>query len=152
MTCSHYEHLWEDYLGGRADAAVREELDAHLKLCPACREAVEAARASGPLLRALLEPAREPGLGFWTRVQTEILEAERANLDFWGSLEKLAWRTSWAATLAVALMVGYAATSEAGLNNSSLNGQHEIRALVADPAPRPASKDEVLLSLAGNGR
>jgi anti-sigma factor RsiW len=151
MTCSHYEHLWEDYLDGRADAAVREELDAHLSRCPACREAVDAARASGPLLRALLEPAPEPGLGFWTRVQADIREAENANKDFWGSLEKLAWRISWAATLAVALMVGYVATSESDLNNST-NEQSEIRALVPDPAPRPANKDEVLLSLAGNGR
>jgi len=150
MTCSKYEHLWEDYLDGRTDAATRAELDAHLKSCAQCREAVEAARASSLLLRSLLEPAPEPGLGFWTRVQADLRETAAAQNDFWGSLEKLAWRLSFAATLALALMVGYLASSGAGTNNTALNGQTEIRALVPDPAPNLASKDEVLLSLAGS--
>lgn len=151
MTCSKYEHLWEDYLDGRTDATTRAELDAHLKSCAECREAVEAARASSLLLRSLVEPAPEPGLGFWTRVRADLRETSATQNDFWGSLERLAWRLSFAATLALGLMVGYVAIAGQWLNVDALNGQGEIRALVPDPVPQPVSKDEILLSLAGNG-
>ena len=152
MACTEYEHLWEDYLDGRVDAATRAELDAHLKSCAECREAVEAARASSLLLRSLLEPAPEPGLGFWTRVQADLRETAAGQNEFWGSLERLAWRLSFAATLAVALMMGYVAIEGLGLNGDLLNGQGEIRALVPEPVTQPVSKDEILLSLAGNER
>jgi anti-sigma factor RsiW len=147
MDCSHYEHLWEDYLDERLDATTREALDSHLSRCPACRESVEAARASGPLLRALLGAAPEPAMGFWTRVQADIREAENSKREFWGALEKLAWRMSWGATVAVALMAGYIALDAA--RGSSAAQQTEIRALVPDPAPPPTSRDEVLMSLVG---
>jgi anti-sigma factor RsiW len=152
MACREYESRWEDYLDGRLDEAAREELDAHLSRCPGCREALEAARASSWLLRSVLEPAPEPRLGFWTRVEAGIRAAETGEKDFWGSLEKLAWRLSWAATLAVALMAGYLVTFDVGAGGGSALGQTEIRELMPEPTPQPVSKDDVLLILAANGR
>ena len=152
--CPEQEVFLEDYLAGELSSPEAERVQAHLKNCPACAGALEEARASAPLLRALDEPAADSGPLFATRVMAAIREEEsRRSLvsAFWQPLEILAWRLSLTAAVALAFLVGYGVRSDVGpaaeVQQVSTSGQADGRALFPEPAQQPSSEDEVLLTI-----
>ncbi len=155
MACKEYEerlNLLEDYVGGPEasglSAVEREQVRAHLTVCAACREEVEAARAGGELFRATFSPTGEPSGAFWFRVRAGIRTTvdQRARGDFWNSLELLARRLAWTVALVVMLLAGYAT-----LTHKVVDAQGEVREIFPELA-QPSNQEEVLLTLAGNGR
>ena len=148
MACNLYEHRLhelEDYLDGRLAGAALDSLSAHLAQCASCRADVEAARECGALLRGVLAPAAEPSGAFWFRVQAGIRSAAEGGYDFWASLELLARRLAWTATLALVLLGGYVVSTEVMERNHS-SAQAEF---FPEPNQQPADREEVLLTLAG---
>lgn len=155
MACKEYEgrlNLLEDYAGDPVasglSAAEREQVRVHLEACAACREEVEAVRAAGELLRAAFTPVGEPGATFWFRVRAGIRTAADQGVrgDFWGSLEWLARRLAWTVALALLLLAGYAT-----LTHQTVDAQGEVREIFPE-LTQPSNQEEVLLTLAGNGR
>jgi anti-sigma factor RsiW len=57
MTCRQLVELVSDYLENRLDPGVREQFEAHLGVCPDCREYVEQVRESVRALGGLPEDA-----------------------------------------------------------------------------------------------
>jgi len=160
MACKEYEerlNLLEDYVGGPEasglSTAEREQVRAHLAVCAACREEVEAARAGRELFRAAFAPTDEPTSvlagAFWFRVRAGIRTAvdQEGRGDFWNSLELLARRLAWTAALAVALLAGYATITWQTVDAE----RTESREIFPEPAQQPSNQEEVLLTLAGNG-
>lgn len=155
MACREYEHRLnqlEDYLEDRLDAASAAQVAAHLGDCPACREAVESAQFAGGLLRAGVEPAAVPGDEFWLRVAAGIREAEERRQQFWAPLEVLARRVSWSATIAVALLAAFVLVSDLRWPGTETVPRNEVREIFPEPEQQPSNSDEVLLTLARNGR
>lgn len=159
--CRKYEAQLEDYFEGKLEAAQAAEVDAHLRSCAACREAVEVAREASGLLRAAIAPAPDPGAAFWANLRTAIAlaEAERESAslraeDFWRSLEFLARRFAWSTALAVVVLTGYLAGFDAIHEERNGSAQAEIREVFAEPVNVPANNEEVLLTLVSreNGR
>ena len=74
--CSDVMELAEDYVAGRLDAAVMEQVTAHIAGCPNCREKIDELRASSmPPAAVETGDARESGeqfagfeqrSGFWS--------------------------------------------------------------------------------------
>ena len=148
MACREYEARLEDYLDGQLDSATADELAAHLAGCRACQQAVQAARLAGRLLRAGLEPVGGPTTTFWSRVEAGIRREEEKRKQFWGALEVLAWRLSWSATVAVALLSVYLATFHFLQKGREPAPQTEIREIFPEPVQQPTTRGEVLLTLA----
>jgi anti-sigma factor RsiW len=156
--CGEYETLLEDLLNGELDPGVESRLTAHLASCGACRESLADARAGAQLLHLGHEATPDPGRVFTTRVMAAIrAEEERraAAGSFWRPLESLAWRFSFSAALVVALLVGYdilgPVTQQTEVSSTQ---QSEVREIFPEPAQQPASRDDVLLTIAerNNGR
>ena len=153
--CKDYEARLEDVADGAVDPAADPELGTHLERCAACREALQAAREGGDLLRAGLEPALEPSSAFAARVLAGI-HAEKARRlaggEFWRPLEVLASRL--ALTAAAALLVltvflyEFAPAPNRQRASSNLN---QVSEGFPEPASQPTDKDEILLTLAENG-
>jgi len=57
MTCQQLVELVSDYVDDRLDAPVRERFEAHLGVCPDCREYVDQVRESVRALGGLPEDA-----------------------------------------------------------------------------------------------
>jgi anti-sigma factor RsiW len=57
MTCQELVELVSDYVDDRLDAQVRERFEAHLGVCPDCREYVDQMRGSVRALGGLPEDA-----------------------------------------------------------------------------------------------
>lgn len=154
MACGEYEGRLadlEDYVAGELQGPARTELTRHLAVCPLCSGEVAAARTAIRLLRGSLEPAAEPDGRFWQRVQAGI-RREAARADFWGSLEVLARRLAWSAACAVLLLAGYLLMFDLERVVGPAASRAEAREIFPDPDQQPASQEEVLLTLAGNGR
>jgi len=150
---AHFEDRWEDYLAGALDPAATVELEGHLASCAACREAVDEARAASRLLRAVLDPAPAPRLGFWTRVRAGIeAELSPAGADFWASLELLARRLTLVSAAALLLLGVYVAVDEFDPVNRWGRVQVENLGVLPEPAPQPLDSDDVLLAVTGQVR
>jgi anti-sigma factor RsiW len=159
MACPDYDaqlNLLEDYLEGTLSAAETERVRAHLTVCVSCREDVEVARAGGELLRGVFAPTGEPAAlvagTFWFRVRAGIrasLAGRRGPIDFWNSLELLARRLAWTAALVVTLVGGYATVTRQVVQDAE---RTEVRDIFPEPTQQPSSQEEVLLTLAENGR
>jgi anti-sigma factor RsiW len=61
MTCRELVTLVTDYLEDRLDPGTRERFEAHLAICPDCREYVEQVRATVRALGRLPEDELSPG-------------------------------------------------------------------------------------------
>jgi anti-sigma factor RsiW len=153
MTCRDYERRLaelEDYVNG--EAADPRAIEGHLAACAACREAVDAARLAGALLRESLEPSPEASAAFWTRLGARLREEEATSDtagDFWRAMEAFARRLAVSAAAAV-LVLGAALIGTGIFQGGLVTAQQaEIRELVQRPAP-PANHEEVLMSLAND--
>jgi anti-sigma factor RsiW len=152
--CRDYQTLLEDYLSGELEGSAAERFLAHLVRCTSCREAFEMVRLSSRIVRAAREPQADPGPGFTRRVMAAIRDegARRfAGGAFWRPLETLAWRLAVTATLVLAFLLGY------GLRTSFVPAQPvpqqvalqpEVRDIFSEPVQQPASRDEILISMA----
>ena len=81
MSCKHIENHLLSYMDGRANAAERRDVEAHLAACAACRARVEEYRR---LWHALDEaPAIEPSLGFDARLRQRVAAEPRPRPWLW---------------------------------------------------------------------
>ncbi len=149
MRCKEYERLepaLADYLEGRVSPEARRAVDAHLVSCADCRHAMKDAGVSGLLLRAGWEAAPVPDAEFWFRVRA-ALRSEEKRAGFWQPVEALAWKMSWAAVLALALMTGYAVMQERDPALLANTPNTEAREIIPEPEQQPRTGEEVLLTL-----
>lgn len=159
MTCRNYHNrpeIWEDYVGGALPAVDAEQLRAHLESCAECRAEEDAVRSAGVLLRSAFTPAAAPSGTFWTRLRAQLREEESrlaVSGDFWGSLERLAWRLSLGAAALVVLLLGIVIGTQFPARSVD-EISPETREVFPEPVVQPANRDEVLLELASarNGR
>lgn len=99
--CRKMESLLPTFVDGAAPTDVRRAVEAHLDLCPTCRQVAAVERASHTLLRsraAALETPAPPGL------HTRLLAAAREERARTG-LVTLGWRGRLAAFSAAAVLV-----------------------------------------------
>lgn len=145
--CARYEALLEDYLQGALGGAATEEVEAHLERCVACREALEAARLGGQLVRESIAPAAEPGGAFATRVLARIREAEGQQVQFWRPLEVPASRVAVTATVLLLVLSAYLFEFRPRTTQSAQTAISENFPELGGQPPQ----DEILPALAGNG-
>jgi len=71
MNCKKIEKLiLTDYIDGNLKGCVLEELETHLKSCPACRKLAEEAAYTKNLFKSV--PRQEAPAGMWRKIQVEI--------------------------------------------------------------------------------
>jgi anti-sigma factor RsiW len=87
MNCEQISNQLIAYLDGRANAAERRNVEAHLAGCAACRLRAEEFRRLWDVLDET--PALEPSLGFDARLRQRIAAEPRPRL--WGSPAKAGW-------------------------------------------------------------
>ncbi len=156
--CADYEMLLEDYLAGDLRGADAERATAHLATCAACRGALEEAAGSARLVEVagiLAGQAPEPGPAFAPIVMARIRGAEQPSAPetrFWRPFVWLAWRFAATAALALAALVTYSTVRHgAAFGNTTVAAQTDTRDIFSpDPALAPASRDDVLMMVAGN--
>lgn len=149
QACGIRESLLADYVEGLLQQSERLKLEAHLSSCAGCREAVDAASEAGPLLRAVYEPADLPGYAFWTRLGAELRGAEREH-GFWAGLERLAWRFSFGATVAVLALVLYLFGNVTPVEPVTAEAA-DVREIFPAPLSQQQDPAELLLTMGGNG-
>jgi anti-sigma factor RsiW len=158
LACAAYETVLEDYLAGGLSGAEAESTTAHLKTCAACRAALDEAASSARLLKMagiLAGPAPEPGPAFARIVMARIRSAEQPSAPearFWRPFVSLAWRFAATAALALVFLVTYATVwhGQAGGNNTVAIETETHDIFSPDPAQQPASRDDVLMIVAGS--
>jgi anti-sigma factor RsiW len=156
MACREYEDRLaelEELLEGRLDASARARVEAHLAACADCREELDAVRESLAVLRQGLEPAPEASPAFFTRLGARLreAEAERVVVDFWGALELLSRRMAWTAAMGLLVVGSFLAGRSWTAAPAEPQAAAQVSELFSEPQ-RPVSHDDVLLSLAANGR
>jgi len=153
MACQEYEGRLddlEDYREGQLSDAKAAEVRAHLEVCSACREELEAAREAARLLRAAFDPVEKPASAFWVRVQAGIRAAQERQ-GFWGTLELFARRLVWSAALVLVLLTGYVAAQNGFRPRAVAPPASEVREIFPEPVQQPSDQEEVLLTLASRG-
>jgi anti-sigma-K factor RskA len=154
--CPEYEALLEDYLAGDLNSVDARRASAHLETCAACRSALDNAVASVRLLKMadmLTGEAPQPAPGFARAVMARISGEERhatAQAGFWQPFVSLAWRFAATATLALAILLVYAAgwhgRPEA---NPAVAEETQIGSIFTPETPSvPANRDEILIMVA----
>jgi anti-sigma factor RsiW len=151
-SCLEFEALLEDSLEGQLGGAEAKSLAAHLETCARCREALDAARLTTHLFHAA-EPTPDPGPGFARLVMARIREEQKSlKGSFWVPLVSFGWRFAMTASLALVLLVVYAAKSAPQPLSQDVamtgGGNQE---LFVDPAAPPVSRDDVFLMVAQSG-
>jgi anti-sigma factor RsiW len=154
--CADYEAILEDYLNGELSAADAKRVANHRKECAGCNEAIEHAAASVRLLRAS-GPLPEPSPAFARTVLARIRLAQQEQIaeraGFWQPFISLGWRFAATASLAVALLLTFAARS----SNRPQPNAASVRPIIVthdlfspDPSKAPANRDEALMMVAEN--
>jgi len=101
MKCRKVRKLLDDYLDHLLPEREREEWEAHLKGCPACREIYRSARK----LRELLSPGKRAAVpsgywkSFWPRLRSRLPERRPRAFPF------PVWRPAYAAALGSAVIL-----------------------------------------------
>ena len=98
MTCTDIRPELSAYIDGELSAAVRTEVEAHLKACEECRQELDSFRAMDLDFREHL-PQVDPDASLFARFQNRLDRRTPRRLSWW----KLGWIT--AATAAATLMV-----------------------------------------------
>jgi anti-sigma-K factor RskA len=154
--CGGYESLIEDYLSGELVGSEARNTLEHLKVCAACRALLAEARGSVVLLRAE-DPTPDPGHAFARNVMARInsdLRKVSEVAGLWQPFVTVAWRFAASATLALGLLLAYAATSSTtptAQPASSEIAQADFHELFPEPAAPPSSPDEILMMVAETG-
>ncbi len=81
MNCLEIQNKLDDFLDESVSDAERQALDAHLKDCAQCRQALEKAQMLRGALRAL--PVEGPGEGFYERALHHAMEHDRRRPHFY---------------------------------------------------------------------
>jgi hypothetical protein len=150
--CPEYEALLEDHLMGDLGGNDAKKLSNHLKTCAGCKAALDAATASARLLR-LAEPTPDPGPGFAHVIMARI-RLERENLaaqrSLWRPIVSMAWPFAMSATLALAVLIAFAATWQQPRQPNLVSAvqKSEARDLFPDPGALPSNRDEILMMVA----
>jgi hypothetical protein len=155
LACTQYEPLLEDSLDGQLDAARAKSVTEHARSCAACRSALDEAEAASRFLRVagpLLDRADDPGPAFsrivMARIRAEAGRSEEKSI--WQPFVSFGWRFAISASLALALLIGYATTSQPSNQKFALAQRTEARDLFSDPSTNPITRGEVLLVVAEN--
>lgn len=124
MSCEKISNALITYLDGRANAEERFVVEAHLKLCAACRERAEEFRRLWQVMAEV--PAVEPSPAFDARLRQRIASAPKPG--FWGWVMP-APRFALAVALLVALSVwvGGRQPNSANPQNSATNSEEQFR-------------------------
>ncbi|HEX3298861.1 MAG TPA: zf-HC2 domain-containing protein [Actinomycetota bacterium] len=93
--------LLADYVDGTLDPPTRAELDAHLRTCATCRDAVALSRAGVRAAQALGQPATPEGIGDAAIDEAARLTAER-NPEITSMAGRARWRPTTSRILAAA--------------------------------------------------
>jgi hypothetical protein len=143
MSCLRPDRM-DLYLEGELDPAERRELEAHLRLCPGCREALEDRRAWERAFSSL--PPIEVPPGFAAAVMARV-PAERRHAFGW-----LAVSLSMAAVLFAALLGYHLVTGEslAGILLSAGRSLAGLAGLVVTLAAKAFGLVSVLLDVAAD--
>jgi hypothetical protein len=149
--CRGYEPLLEDYLSGELVGSEARNTLEHLKACAGCRAVLAEAQRSVVLLRAE-EPTPDPGHAFarivMARISSDLRKVSEV-AGLWQPFVSLAWRFAASATLAVGLLLAYAATSSTPAQSAASElAQAEFHELFPEPAAPPSSPDEILMMVA----
>jgi anti-sigma-K factor RskA len=154
--CANYEVVLEDYLNGDLNATDAKRVADHRKECAGCNEALEHAAVSARLLRAS-GPLPQPSPAFARTVMARIRLAQQEQTveraGFWQPFVSLGWRFAATATVAVALLLSYAAHSSSRMQPDVASVRpiivtHDLFA--PDPSRAPANRDEALMMVAEN--
>jgi hypothetical protein len=127
------------------------QLEAHLRGCEECREALDDAVLANVLLRDAEAPVIEPSNQFSMRVMASIREelSRRNSPDvIWRPLEILASRFAVAAAAVLFIVSLYLAEFAPPFRPAPTNAQAEVGAVMPEPPAQPSNPDEVLASLA----
>jgi hypothetical protein len=147
--CEVNEAALADFAEGGAPTA---ELRAHVERCTFCREALEASRFAGELLREGIEPTAEPSGAFATRVMAHIRAQEREQRgasDLWGALEILGRRLAVTAAAALMLIAGYVGVfGTLPDRTSTTSAQMEVSDSLQSLTGQPMTADEQFVSQA----
>jgi predicted anti-sigma-YlaC factor YlaD len=157
--CRAFEAPLEEYLealdvvpGARPSA----DLAAHLAGCAVCREALDAAREAGALVREGAIPvpgslAEDPY--FAVRVGARIREHLGHSGEFWPQLESISLRMM-AYALSLAVLLG--ALSASGVTRTAPQSTRlrpaDPRAISPESNPAPVNPDEVVVALLSSER
>jgi anti-sigma factor RsiW len=127
MSCSPFD--LRDYFLKELPAPERQQVDLHLKTCPACREEVDRLRLTKAALASLRDEEVPRRLAFVSDKIFEPSPWQRAWAGFWSSGARLGFAS--AAMLSVALVV-FAVTGGAQKQTANLTPQvhQEIQAAV----------------------
>ncbi len=156
--CLKYEAMLEDFLEGQLNASDLKNLRAHLGECAGCRDALETAQGSVPLLR-LAEPVPAPGPQFsrvvMARIRMDELARTEEHATFWHPIVSLAWRFAATAAVALILLLSYdvlgnsnAQSGAALVSQSEVNQTETPGIFTPEPVASPATRDDVLLMVA----
>lgn len=129
--------------------ATDSSLRAHVTQCAVCRAVVEGSIAARSLLRANLPAAADPGPIFTARVMRAIAERERRESlseSPWFAVPAVAARLSLVS--AVVLLFASTWVYEQRPSPPANPPAKDVSADFLEPAPPPATQDEVLVSLA----
>jgi anti-sigma factor RsiW len=146
--CPAFEPLLEDYVEGQLGGVEANTLADHLKACAGCRAGLDDAVRGTRFLRTA-ESTPDPGPGFARLVMARIREQQNAqSRSIWLPLIAFGWRFAMSATLALALLIAYAAWKPAPRQELTVMRTSEGRDLIYDPGSPPATRDDVLLMVA----
>ena len=131
-------------------AAAPADLRGHLHLCAQCRAIFEDGLAARQLLCRNLPAAEDPGAVFTVRVMGAIAAQEAARMPAanpWFAVPALAARLAWVSAIVLLLASTWLYEVRPAAVDSRAGGESAGASL--EPAPQPASQDEVLASLVG---
>jgi hypothetical protein len=156
-SCARHGKALRNLAEDGPDRASAEELMAqaapslreHLASCKDCRKLLQDTLAGATLLHAAYQRTVDPGETFSGKVIAAIraLEAERSTaMNLWAAMQALATRVAWVSALA--LLVACAWLYEYRGTQPPATAREYTAERFMEPAPQPATADDVLASLA----
>jgi len=154
LACAKYEELLSDYLAGECGAAASAKVNAHLRECGNCREALEQARAgaaflriSAPLADGNFKPRPEFARVTMARIRMEVQQAAERT-GFWQPFISVAWRFAATAVLALAILLTYAVRGGHTARQRAMVKAPLADVFSPDPTRVPVDQDGILMMVA----